>query len=253
MDIEELAQLLHTMDNEPTSIQTFQQAASLLKSGEIKLETEQQLIFYGLFKQVTVGDAPDMPSDSEKADVASMYKYQAWKSFAGFPRDGSMKLYVYLVNDLAASSTSDAKNSANGFGMGVSTLSGGAAGNSSTPWGEAEHVFSLIEQYHNAQQPPFNSTEDAKADCEVQAVRLLGEIENVLREVDAGSRGSIISAIRSEQGLTPLHYAADRGLCDVCALLLRCGCDVNARDADGNTALHYAVLCDHLVSTRYSR
>lgn len=244
MDIEELAQLLHTMDNEPTSPETFQHCANLLKSGDIKLETEQQLIFYGLFKQVTIGDAPDVATDSEKADVAALYKYQAWKSFAGFPREGCMKLYVYLVNDLAANSSSDAKNSVGGFGMGVSTLSGGAAADSSIPWGEAEHLFSLIEQYHISRQPSCNASEEVKEDRGEQASKLLSDIEEVLREVSASGNSN---TIRSEQGLTPLHYAADRGLADVCNLLLRNQCDLNLPDSEGNTALHYAVLCDHMV------
>ena len=153
-----------------------------------------------------------------------------------------MKLYVYLVNDLAASSSSDAKNSVGGFGMGVSTLSGGSAGESSTPWGDAEHIFSLIEQYHTALQPCLNDSDELRADRMRQASAVLAEIEQA-----AGSGGGSLAATRSDQGLTPLHYAADRGLSDICRLLLSGGCEANARDADGNTALHYAVLCDHMV------
>ncbi len=48
--------------------------------------------------------------------------------------------------------------------------------------------------------------------------------------------------VRNEEGLTPLHIAAQKGQGKVADLLLSYGADVNARDYDGWTPLHWAVF-----------
>lgn len=48
---------------------------------------------------------------------------------------------------------------------------------------------------------------------------------------------------RDDQGATPLHFAADRGHADIAGVLIAAGADVNAADEDGATPLHYAALC----------
>lgn len=49
-----------------------------------------------------------------------------------------------------------------------------------------------------------------------------------------------------EQGCTLLHWAADGGNADlVAALVDNIGCDLNARDNEGQTPLHYAAICGH--------
>jgi len=58
--------------------------------------------------------------------------------------------------------------------------------------------------------------------------------------------------IANEEGMTPLHYAADRGYNDIAAYLLEVGkADVNAVDSTGQSALMYAVCCEYkeLVET----
>lgn len=48
-----------------------------------------------------------------------------------------------------------------------------------------------------------------------------------------------------DDGMTALHWAADRGHVDVAKLLLDNSADVNARDECGQTPLHYAASCGH--------
>jgi diazepam-binding inhibitor (GABA receptor modulator, acyl-CoA-binding protein) len=127
MDLSELAMLLQTMDSQPVSMDRFKEASVRLKAGSIRLEQDQQLLMYALFKQVTEGDAPEaMP---ESADPTAPYKYEAWKTVRGFPRDGAARVYVHLVDELSNGSDNGSagqgdasKEGAQGFGSVFSTL-----------------------------------------------------------------------------------------------------------------------------------
>jgi len=48
--------------------------------------------------------------------------------------------------------------------------------------------------------------------------------------------------IRDKDGKTLLHYAAQKGYLDVIKLLLEKGADINAKDKDGKTPLHDAII-----------
>merc|ERR1711915_835741 len=50
---------------------------------------------------------------------------------------------------------------------------------------------------------------------------------------------------KGENGMTLLHWAADRGYSEMAKYLLERKINVNERDADGQTALHYAAACGH--------
>jgi ankyrin repeat protein len=50
---------------------------------------------------------------------------------------------------------------------------------------------------------------------------------------------------QDQEGLTPLHWAVDRGHLDLVKYLISAGAAVNACDHDGQTPLCYAVLCEH--------
>lgn len=56
---------------------------------------------------------------------------------------------------------------------------------------------------------------------------------------------------RQESGLTPLHFAAVAGLCDIIHMLLdRGGININARDNHGMTPLHHAAVASHVDVVR---
>lgn len=48
--------------------------------------------------------------------------------------------------------------------------------------------------------------------------------------------------------MTALHFAADRGFCDILYCLLQNGANINAQDCTGQTPLMYAASCENKVS-----
>ncbi|VDP87573.1 unnamed protein product [Echinostoma caproni] len=54
----------------------------------------------------------------------------------------------------------------------------------------------------------------------------------------------------SQRMMTPLHWAADRGLEDIVSVLLIHSADLNAQDEQDQTPLHYACSCGHISLAR---
>ncbi len=81
-------------------------------------------------------------------------------------------------------------------------------------------------------------------DVDIFWASVMGDLER-LRALLAADPAGARSATGAEHvlgpGLTPLHLAAQGGHSDVMASLLEAGADVNARDAAGQPALHFAI------------
>ncbi|CAM0901780.1 unnamed protein product [Alopecurus aequalis] len=67
-----------------------------------------------------------------------------------------------------------------------------------------------------------------------------GAIDDVKKHLAAGIQVNI----RDSEERTPLHWAVDRGHLNAVEVLVNSNADVNAQDNEGQTALHYAVLCE---------
>ena len=70
--------------------------------------------------------------------------------------------------------------------------------------------------------------------------------KNNLEELTALGDAGFSLSDSSKGGLTPLHCAARNGYTDVCQHLLRNGCDPNAQDIFGDTALHLSISYSHI-------
>ncbi|XP_057462409.1 acyl-CoA-binding domain-containing protein 1-like isoform X2 [Actinidia eriantha] len=67
-----------------------------------------------------------------------------------------------------------------------------------------------------------------------------GDEENLLKCIESGVQVNL----KDSEGRTPLHWAVDRGHLNITELLVRKNADVNAKDNEGQSALHYAAVCE---------
>lgn len=68
--------------------------------------------------------------------------------------------------------------------------------------------------------------------------------EGAMDDIEKHLAAGIEVNLRDSEGRTPLHWAVDRGHLNAAEILVNANADVNAQDNEGQTALHYAVLCE---------
>eukprot|EP00049_Salpingoeca_infusionum_P010708 m.184964 g.184964 ORF g.184964 m.184964 type:complete len:250 (-) comp14725_c1_seq2:457-1206(-) len=179
-----------------------------------------KLQLYGLYKQVTVGDCNT--SKPAMWNATARAKWGAWNNNAGKGTEDAMNEYVAIVQqsfpDWASGSretTDAAKPSRLGFGPVMSMPS--------IEQDEEEHAQQDI-------QPSFHHHVSN------------GNLEGVRAMLNQDPSHALVI---DEEGMTPLHWSADRGHFGVTELLVHHGAAIDLRDNSGDTALHNAALCGH--------
>ena len=71
-------------------------------------------------------------------------------------------------------------------------------------------------------------------------------VNSMLESLDNGNR----NPASSDDGMTPLHFAAMGGKLEVLELFLKYAVDINVKDINGHTALYHAAMQGHMAACR---
>ena len=198
--------------------QQFQQAAKASRDLQ-NLQNGDKLLLYGLYKQATVGDCNEQEEPS-RFDVVQHAKYEARLKFQGMPCDDAMNMYIQIVREFSTCTEMEYETQEldmfNAMGAKPSTLA------------------NEYEQEDSTTTIPLLK---AARDGNVHALK------EALQQMN-GKTSTIVSTA-DESGQTALHFAADRGNCQVVELLLDAGANPNATDLEGIGVLQAAVIAGH--------
>ncbi|XP_032456072.1 acyl-CoA-binding domain-containing protein 6-like isoform X2 [Nasonia vitripennis] len=200
--------------------ETFSNAASHLQSLASELDTGQLLGFYGLYKQATCGPC-DTPAPSWY-QMQAKHKWEAWKSLGDMSKEVAMASYIRAVGKLDPFWEKDAR----------------------TVESKAWVVVSRLPNTDTELKDIDKTLLDWVKDCNQEKVRIFlsqGPDDNRKKEL----------YVKDENGMLPIHWAADRGDLEIFKCLAHAGSDVNAKDEDGQTPLHYAASCGHKEIVKY--
>lgn len=205
------------LDSSVTDLEeTFNRATKYLQTLVSELDSGQLLTFYGLYKQATVGPC-DIPRPNWY-QIQAKHKWEAWKNLGDMSCETAMENYIHalaIINPSWDEEEAKAENSQKWIVF--SKLSYG-----SVELNDEDKTFlDWIKEGNEAKVREFLSGEPA-----------------LVNKPD-------------EEGMHPIHWAADRGYLEILDYLIKSGANVNSRDQYGQTALHYVVSCDHVDAVKY--
>lgn len=207
-DLEELG----IEDDELTS--TFTKAANHVQTLAASTDAKTLLTLYGYYKQATEGPC-NLPKPSWY-DMKAKSKWEAWNCLGSLSQEKAKDLYIETVQKLDPTFEKETSSStSNSNWVCVSTM-----------------------------QPDHENEDASSTETTLTHYVKDSDVTNVLQHLKS-SQAVKLNELDNE-GLSLLHWAADRGSPDVLSALLSHGADVNVKDAEGQTPLHYAVSCGHL-------
>jgi len=186
----------------------FESACAHVRGLAGKLDNNDLLYFYARFKQAKEGVC-NTPKPSFY-QLTEKSKWQAWKDLGNLSKEEAIDQYIERLSFLEPD------------------------------WRGTEAKDPTAAGWVSVSCPRSDEAELDDADKTVWDRVKEGDVPGLRTEI-----GKSVD-LRDEAGLTLLHWAADRGHCEVAKLLLDAEpLMLNVQDAEGQTALHYAASCGH--------
>jgi acyl-CoA-binding protein len=219
----------------------FEKAIALSSSLE-DLTDDDKLLLYGLYKQATVGDAPETGS-SFTMNIQANFKRSAWNKFRGMPQTTAMFHYIQAVEELAHYDEEDDLPEERTIKSSNQTSSGCMGQQPSVPMDDDDQDIQCDQDSSSLDTTFLRTIANAAASTNASATTTIGNdvLTQMQHYLDLGA--NLHSA--DDQGITALHLCADRGFIEGVKLLLHRGANPNATDHDGITVLHTAVMAGH--------
>jgi len=187
----------------------FESACAHVRGLAGKLGNNDLLYFYARFKQAKEG-ACNSPKPSFY-QLTEKSKWQAWKDLGTLSKEEAINQYIERLDLL--------EPEWRGMEVRDPTANSG--------WVSVSCPRSDEAELNDADKTVWDRVKE-------------GDVSGLRTEIGNGV------SMKDEAGLTLLHWAADRGHCEVAKLLLDAEPSMlNVQDAEGQTALHYAASCGH--------
>lgn len=187
----------------------FEKGCDYVTAQHSKLNSELLVRLYGYFKQATIGKC-DAPKPSI-FDLRSQAKWKSWSKLGDMSKSEAMQQYIQNLTETVQdwNQEIDCAKSKEQCWVSVSTM----CKEKEVPH-SSKDVFDWVKEGCISKLKEF---------------------------------GKLSADLRDDQGLTLLHWAADRGHADVVKYLVKeLKIDPNCRDNENQTPLHYAAACGHL-------
>ncbi|CAG0883306.1 unnamed protein product [Darwinula stevensoni] len=187
----------------------FEKAAAYIRAVALKLDTKDLTYLYARYKQAQEG-----PCNIAKPgffDFQGKIKWEAWKELGEMDGMRAMEEYVAHVSMIAPEwqeSSGDTSTTTHNMGVSVSRP---AVVDIDIP-DSVKTVFDWVK------------------DGNLDALKAYKDEE---------------FQVTDEEGMSPIHWASDRGFPNIVQYLIERGCDPNSRDGEKQTPLHYACSCGH--------
>ncbi|CAI2374611.1 unnamed protein product [Moneuplotes crassus] len=200
---------------------------------EGKLKQEDLLELYGFFKQAMIGDATDKYAPS-LLDLKGKAKFNVWRTNLGITQEDAKKYYILKYASLNKEAEENVMQVLNGE-IDAQEVDNPAMKSISRPEIDQKEVQNYIGALDEDKTRIFNLYEEIRANGEEELYMVI-------------ERKEISAETTNKEGMTPFMLAVDEAFSvEILQTLLDFGADINHRDNDGSTALHYACTVSYFT------
>uniref|UniRef100_A0A158QDV2 Acyl-CoA-binding domain-containing protein 6 n=1 Tax=Hymenolepis diminuta TaxID=6216 RepID=A0A158QDV2_HYMDI len=242
----------------------FSRATKFIPEIVESLSNEDLMYLYARYKQATEG--PCNISQPGLLQYKARAKWNAWKELGNLSAEEAMQQYVQKVTELAPNWTNKVSNQVSGPRVSRPMFAeensrGDTRNQKSTPLIETvkdgklgpvveyirKNPLAVHERDVNGLGVNTDADADVGADAYVETLQTIVVKPWIDRKFSKHPHDTEFFLMEAvfRAGLTPLHWAVDRGFRDIVTALLDNGADIDVQDEDMQTPLHYACSCQY--------